>query len=267
MIRSARLLLAAVHHHVDELRHQPAPVLGIRQRPRGAGRCPSRHRDSWLRAPPLGALAPYLERLCLRPATPAVSSEPADDVVADARQVLHAAAADHTIECSCRLWPTPGMYDGHLDARWSAARGPPSGAPSSASSASWCTRGCTRPRFCGQRLHGGRLGLLPHRLPALPDQLVDSRHRISFRYGSLTGFPRTASQSTDRHQGQNSSFIATIARSVSTIGLVPEPIRSIGMPAAERSAPGAPRSRPSSWASSLRRSSPGAQELDPWCRC
>src|SRR4029453_19683101 len=24
-------LLAAVHHHVDELRHQPAPVLGVRQ--------------------------------------------------------------------------------------------------------------------------------------------------------------------------------------------------------------------------------------------
>src|SRR2546429_1998138 len=33
----------------------------------------------------------------------------ADDLVADTRQVAHPAARTSTIECSCRLCPTPGM--------------------------------------------------------------------------------------------------------------------------------------------------------------
>src|ERR1700737_4380092 len=77
-------LLAPVHHHVHELRHQPAPV-----------RC----------------LAPYFDRLCRRPATPAVSSEPRMMWYRMPGRSFTRPPRMSTIECSCRLWPTPGMYE------------------------------------------------------------------------------------------------------------------------------------------------------------
>src|SRR5690606_39723695 len=79
-------LLAAVHHHVDEARDGFATVLGIGQHRALRGVSFTRHCSrafsvSVRRAgkgldQPFGRLAPYLERACLRLATPAASSEP-----------------------------------------------------------------------------------------------------------------------------------------------------------------------------------------------
>src|ERR1700693_2077910 len=85
-----RALLAAVHHHVDALRHDPAPILGIRQdlplrRPR-----PTHLR----RAPGLGLLPSVLGATLLPPGDAGRVERSPDDVVPDARQVLHPAAPD-----------------------------------------------------------------------------------------------------------------------------------------------------------------------------
>src|SRR5204863_4386709 len=63
-------------------------------------------------APPaLGGLAPYFDRLCLRPATPAVSSVPRMMWYRIPGRSFTRPPRIMTIECSWRLWPTPGMYD------------------------------------------------------------------------------------------------------------------------------------------------------------
>ena len=68
MIRSASAPLAPVHHHVDELRHQPAPVLRVREDLSALNDGPSRHAAcSWLRGAALGRL-----RAVLGSALPAV---------------------------------------------------------------------------------------------------------------------------------------------------------------------------------------------------
>src|SRR5437660_2893199 len=99
-----------------------------------------------------------------------------DDVIADARQVLHAAAADHhdrvllqvvtdTRDVRGDLLPVREPHAGHLAegrVRLLGGRGVHADADAP---------------LLGTRLHGGRLGLLAHRLTTVANELVNSRHR------------------------------------------------------------------------------------------
>src|SRR5947207_13649459 len=79
-----------------------------------------------------------------------------------------------TIECSCKLWPTPGMYD-------------VTSSPFVSRTRATLRRGVRLLR-CGRvdadahapllraRLHRGRLRLLTHRFPAVANELVNRRH-------------------------------------------------------------------------------------------
>ena len=113
---SAVLFLPSHHQDVDEAAHHPVAVLRIRQRlplrnvassghlrclsPRERGRssgCRARSTSDGARWPEtgyFGRLAPYFERLRWRAVTPVRVERAAHDVVADTREVLHAAAAD-----------------------------------------------------------------------------------------------------------------------------------------------------------------------------
>src|SRR5664279_3094479 len=55
-------------------------------------------------------LVPYLERLCLRSFTPAVSRLPRTMWYRTPGKSLTLPPRINTIECSCKLWPSPGMY-------------------------------------------------------------------------------------------------------------------------------------------------------------
>src|ERR1043165_4724979 len=58
----------------------------------------------------LGRLAPYFERPCLRSWTPAESSGPRRTWQRTPGRCVTRPPRISTIECSCRLCPTPGMY-------------------------------------------------------------------------------------------------------------------------------------------------------------
>src|ERR1019366_4690800 len=58
----------------------------------------------------LGLLAPYFDLLCLRSATPAVSKAPRMTWYRTPGRSFTRPPRMSTIECSCRLCPTPGMY-------------------------------------------------------------------------------------------------------------------------------------------------------------
>ena len=105
--------------------------------------------------PYFGRLAPYLERPWRRLLTPEVSRRAADDVIANAREVLDAASADQHHRVLLQVVPFTRDVGGDLHPVGEAARGRPCGAPSSASSAWWCRRARTRPRFCGLALRAG----------------------------------------------------------------------------------------------------------------
>src|SRR6202042_456505 len=54
--------------------------------------------------------APYFDRLCLRFATPTESSEPRTTWYRTPGRSFTRPPRISTIECSCRLWPMPGIY-------------------------------------------------------------------------------------------------------------------------------------------------------------
>src|SRR4029077_1634235 len=58
----------------------------------------------------LGRLAPYFERPCLRFSTPAASRVPRITWYRTPGRSFTRPPRTRTIECSCRLWPMPGMY-------------------------------------------------------------------------------------------------------------------------------------------------------------
>src|SRR5271170_2143092 len=58
----------------------------------------------------LGRLAPYFERPCLRFSTPAASSVPRIIWYRTPGRSFTRPPRTSTIECSCKLWPMPGMY-------------------------------------------------------------------------------------------------------------------------------------------------------------
>src|SRR5437667_7808279 len=136
-------LFPAPHHTVDEFRHQRALVHGVwHDFPLDDMRFPgheknltipnfrSRNSKSKFRIEldlpgppspglrrtigqtfsyPLGRFAPYFERDCLRFATPAASSVPRMTWYRTPGRSLTRPPRIKTIECSCRLWPIPGM--------------------------------------------------------------------------------------------------------------------------------------------------------------
>src|SRR6185369_9699624 len=57
-----------------------------------------------------GRLAPYFERPCLRPCTPTASRVPRTTWYRTPGRSFTRPPRMSTSECSCRLWPTPGMY-------------------------------------------------------------------------------------------------------------------------------------------------------------
>src|SRR5690606_9511895 len=91
-------LLAAVHDHVDELRQHRIPVLGIRQDVATRGLASSRHRclsgNSYLSGSTLGPLGAVFRTALAAVVDAAAIERAAHDVVAHARQILDAAAAD-----------------------------------------------------------------------------------------------------------------------------------------------------------------------------
>src|SRR6266480_5115908 len=99
-------LLAPLHEVVQELGDGLAVVARI-GRDGPADRFLSPAHD----AAALGRLAPYLERDCLRSFTPAASSVPRMMWYRIPGRSLTRPPRIITIECSWRLWPTPGMYE------------------------------------------------------------------------------------------------------------------------------------------------------------
>src|SRR3989442_5477981 len=166
-----RRLLAADHHDVHELRHEPAPVLRIRQhftlgrsRPsHGLTRCALRCLGAVLGAALLTARHPGgVER------TP-------DDVVANPREILDAAGPDHDDRVLLEVVADAWDIRRHLE---------PVRQPHPRDLAERRVRLLGRRRvdadadaaLLGTPLHRGRLRLLTHRLTTLMDQLGDGRH-------------------------------------------------------------------------------------------
>src|ERR1700674_6089376 len=57
-----------------------------------------------------GRFAPYFERPCLRFSTPAASSVPRTTWYRTPGKSFTRPPRTSTMECSCKLWPMPGMY-------------------------------------------------------------------------------------------------------------------------------------------------------------
>src|SRR5947209_4416910 len=98
-------LLAPLHQVAHELGDGLAVVTRIRRH-----RPPDRLLAAAHVAAALGRLAPYLERDCLRSFTPAASSVPRMIWYRTPGRSLTRPPRIITIECSCRLCPSPGMY-------------------------------------------------------------------------------------------------------------------------------------------------------------
>src|SRR6266404_9604509 len=122
-----RRFLAFPHHRADELLHNVAGIDRI-----GRLRSPENESFAWhcslsllrksfhaqpltkqlpyFAAAALGRFAPYFDRPCLRFSTPAASSVPRTMWYRTPGKSFTRPPRTSTIECSCRLWPTPGMY-------------------------------------------------------------------------------------------------------------------------------------------------------------
>src|SRR5437867_6011121 len=165
-----RRLLAADHHDVHELRHQPAPVLRIRQHFTLGRSRPSHSLTRRLRD--FGAV---LRPALLAARHPGGVERPPDDVIADPGEILHAAAPDHDDRVLLQIV---------ADARDVRRDFEPVRQPHPSDLAERGVRLLGRRRvdadadtpFLGTPLHRGRFRLLPHRLTTLMDQLVDGRH-------------------------------------------------------------------------------------------
>ena len=101
-------LLAVEHHLVDDLLHQPRAVHGIRLERTDLGGGAARH-------PELGFLTPYCERAFLRSRHAGGVERPAHDLVAHAREVLDAAAADEHDRVLLQVVALAGNVGGDLD--------------------------------------------------------------------------------------------------------------------------------------------------------
>src|SRR6267143_44921 len=166
-----RRLLAADHHDVHELGDEAGPVLRVRQHLALSGARPS-HRLGPCALRRLGAV---LRPALLPPGHAGGVERAADDMVPDARQVLHATAADHHDRVLLEVVPDARDVGRHLHAvRQPHARHLAQGGVR-------LLRGgrvdadADAP-FLRAPLHRGRLRLLPDRLATLANELVNCRH-------------------------------------------------------------------------------------------
>src|SRR5690606_33080819 len=89
---------------------RPGRAESLAVAPDRAAAWPSLLTPSSFRGPHLGRLAPYLERPWRRSATPAASRAPRMMWYRTPGRSLTRPPRTSTSECSCRLWPSPGMY-------------------------------------------------------------------------------------------------------------------------------------------------------------
>src|SRR5205823_3659210 len=99
--------LAAAHDHVDELGDRLRLVHRVGRDDMLDGTAATRHQAAALR---FSRLAPYFDRAFLRFLVPAVSSVPRMMWYRTPGRSLTRPPRISTTECSCRLWPMPGMY-------------------------------------------------------------------------------------------------------------------------------------------------------------
>jgi len=123
-----------------------------------------------------GRFAPYLERDCLRSFTPCRSSETAHDVVANTRQVLHAAAAHEHDAVLLQVVAFAADVGNDLENRWSDEPWPLYAAPSSAFFGVVVYTRVHTPRPLRAALQRRRLGLRDLGLATVTHELVDGRH-------------------------------------------------------------------------------------------
>src|SRR5262249_5286069 len=100
-------LLAGVHDRIHELGDHHVPELGIGEDFALLGAVTAGH---FFGSRYFGRFAPYFDRRCLRFFTPSVSSTPRRMWSRTPGRSLTRPPRIITTECSCRLWPSPGMY-------------------------------------------------------------------------------------------------------------------------------------------------------------
>src|SRR5215510_11551593 len=86
-----------------------------------------------------------------------------------------------TIECSCRLWPTPGMYVVTSMPLVKRTRATLRSAEFGFFGV-WVYTRVHTPRFCGQDCRAGRLVL--RRCPSVAHQLIKCRHSLQLLEGA-----------------------------------------------------------------------------------
>src|SRR5512134_1484026 len=163
---------------------------GVRRTPRGAGpEPPLSYPSRQARRGPDGTTVPIGGKLfgplgaVLRPRLPSVLDAdgiqlPADDVVPNAGEVLHAASTDHYHGVLLEVVPLPRDVHRHLD----AVREPDPGHLAQRGVRLLRRRGVhaeADPPLLGAALQRRRVALVGERLAPLPDQLVDRGHSPS----------------------------------------------------------------------------------------
>src|SRR5215467_13987792 len=108
--RFGNRLLSLVHHRVHELGNDQVPVLRVGIDFALFGGVTAGHGSLISLKVYLGRLAPYFERRCLRFLTPCVSSTPRRMWYRTPGRSFTRPPRIITTECSCRLWPSPGIY-------------------------------------------------------------------------------------------------------------------------------------------------------------
>src|SRR4029077_102970 len=170
MIRSAVLFLAPYIIMFTNFATSRLPCLGSERISRRAA--PARR---ILGSAGLRLLGPVLGPALPPARHPRGVQRPADDVVPDAREILHAAASDEHNRVLLQVVAHPRDVGRHLD---------PVGQAHPGDFPERRVRLLRRrgihadadPALLRTGVHGGRLGLLPHRFAAIPHKLIDRRH-------------------------------------------------------------------------------------------
>ena len=111
-------------------------------------------------------------------------------MVAHARKILDAAAADHHHRVFLQVVAFARNVADDLEAVGQTHLGDLAQAPSSASSASSYRRACRRRASAGKPAGGGAFSAVGLLLPRLADQLADRRHSWPFEIDPEPLFPR-----------------------------------------------------------------------------
>src|SRR3972149_781192 len=123
----------------------------------------------------LRLLRPVLGPALLAPRDARRVERPPDDVVPDAREILHPAAPDQDDGVLLQVVPDARDVGGDLEA---VGQTHASHLPQRGVGFLWGRRvdADADTPLLRARLHGGRLGLLSRRFPTLANELIDSRH-------------------------------------------------------------------------------------------